>query len=154
MAFKRNADALVRNRRFLRRELFVLRTHCGRGRPRSIIADNVPLMCRERSYKCGRYAKYLDLMLCAEFPHAVGRRVIGSTIIYADSCAIDQSTVDQPRPHHPADVRVPRDPRAFANIRAKRHVLCRLDRKTRVGVSDALWLARCAGGVEDDKWVF
>ena len=36
-ARRRNADALVRNRRFLRREvLFVLRTQCGRGRPRSV----------------------------------------------------------------------------------------------------------------------
>src|SRR6185369_16981066 len=153
MAFKRNADALVRNRRFLRRELFMLRTHCGRGRPRSIIADNVPLMCRERSYKCRRYAKYLDLMLRAEFPHAVGRRVIGSTIIYADSCAIDQRTIDQPRSHHPPNVRVPADPCSFAHIRSKRHVLRSLDRKACVGVGNAFWLTGRAGGVEDDKWV-
>src|SRR5436190_11045261 len=109
---------------------------------------------RQSSYQRRRDAEDLDLMLCAKLPHAVGGWIIRGAVVDADGRAIYESSVDQPWTHHPADVRVPANPRAATDIRSERHVLSRLDRKTRMRVRDTLRLTRRAGGVEDNERVF
>ncbi len=67
--------------------------------------------------------------------------------------AQQQRTVDQPRPHHPADIGNPGDPRPRPHVEVQRHVGRRLDRKPAVRVQNALRLSRRAGGVDDQQRV-
>ena len=125
----------------------VMRRSCFFGPDRRRDSSNARIERRRNS-------EHLDLMLRAEFPHAIRRRVIGRSVVDAYRRAVDESAVDQPRPHHPADVGVPTDPRAATDVSPERHVLRRLDRKTRMRVRDAFWFSGRAGCVEDDERVF
>src|SRR5687768_12447534 len=123
------------------------------GRLRSSRLAGLIMRCK-CSYERRRNPKYLDLVLRAKLPHAVRRRVIGSSVVDTDRGTVDERTVDQPRSHHPSDVRIPADPRSATDISPERHVLRRLHRKTRVRVRDALRFSGRAGCVEDDERIF
>src|SRR5688572_9126631 len=93
-------------------------------------------------------------MFSAKFPDSVGGGEIGCAVVKADRGAVNKRTIDQPRPHHPADIGVPANASASPDICPERHILCRLDRETRVRVSDTFRLTGRTGGVEDDERVF
>ncbi len=107
----------------------------------------------EASDKRRRDAEHSHLVLLDHPPQPVRRRMVGCSLVKNHRRAEDERAEDEPGAHHPTHVRVPEHDVIRADVKAVRHVLRRLDRKSAVHVQRALGFAGRARRVDDHQGV-